>query len=393
MALLTAEHASFKDEPYQFAKAFVVDIGFQAEAEKVFVGHQGDWVWRVKVRSPGALSLSLVWGDWWLPEGGEVWIYNEEATVGAFSGHISNKPSRKFATAPLPGDTLTIEYYSPYWLKALPHLRISRIVHGYKPFMAPSTLGGPSGSCEIDVACEAGDWLDQTRAVGVLITQDNQKYCSGALAHHCAGFHDVSNHLVMFNYQVMQCGGSDQELAISYDTVHGLVEIASFSTSDFHLYEIVEPIPDSYNVYMAGWSALQTPTAPIVGIHHPMGDVKKISFYDGNLSQSCWNECPRNMHWRVERWSKGTTEPGSSGSPLFDSTHRIIGQLHGGSASCYNNEGYDMYGALWASFDKGGLAKALDPENTEIRGMDGVDMSVAKKSKGRRPAVKMQERI
>ncbi|RUS14755.1 hypothetical protein BC938DRAFT_477238, partial [Jimgerdemannia flammicorona] len=41
----------------------------------------GDWVWRVKIQSPGALSLSLVWGEWWIPEGAEVWVYNEKASV------------------------------------------------------------------------------------------------------------------------------------------------------------------------------------------------------------------------------------------------------------------------------------------------------------------------
>ena len=35
-------------------------------------------------------------------------------------------------------------------------------------------------------------------------------------------------------------------------------------------------------------------------------------------------------HVRVEDWDLGTTEGGSSGSPLFDQNHRVIGQLHGG---------------------------------------------------------------
>ena len=35
-------------------------------------------------------------------------------------------------------------------------------------------------------------------------------------------------------------------------------------------------------------------------------------------------------HVRLEDWDLGTTEGGSSGSPLFNQDHRVIGQLHGG---------------------------------------------------------------
>ncbi|RUS14756.1 hypothetical protein BC938DRAFT_477239, partial [Jimgerdemannia flammicorona] len=74
LALLAIEEPlTSKDAAYQFAKAFSVDIGIQEQAQKVLVGPRGDWVWRVKIQSPGALSLSLVWGEWWIPEGAEVW--------------------------------------------------------------------------------------------------------------------------------------------------------------------------------------------------------------------------------------------------------------------------------------------------------------------------------
>jgi hypothetical protein len=57
-------------------------------------------------------------------------------------------------------------------------------------------------------------------------------------------------------------------------------------------------------------------------------------------------------HWRIVDWNVGTTEPGSSGSGLWDENHRIIGQLHGGGAACGNDES-DWYGAFHVSFDAG----------------------------------------
>lgn len=36
------------------------------------------------------------------------------------------------------------------------------------------------------------------------------------------------------------------------------------------------------------------------------------------------------VYWRVV-WSQGTVEPGSSGGPLFNNEHLLIGQVHGGN--------------------------------------------------------------
>lgn len=103
-----------------------------------------------------------------------------------------------------------------------------------------------------------------------------------------------------------------------------------------------------------------------MGIHHPSGDFKKLSIYNGHLLPACWAECPSNDHWKVEHWTRGTTEPGSSGSPLFDASHRIVGQLHGGSAACWNKKGYDVYGSFQASWENG-LSSFLDPKNKTMK--------------------------
>lgn len=159
----------------------------------------------------------------------------------------------------------------------------------------------------------------------------------------------------------------------------------TYRSSDFALLEVLEPIPDDYQVYLSGWSAEESPKAPYVTIHHPSGDLKKISHFDGDVTPACWGECPDNMHWEVERWTTGTTEPGSSGSPLFESTGRIIGQLHGGVASCWY-QGYDRYGAFKNSWNSAPLENQqlkawLDPDNTGKKHIDGKELTELKKAK------------
>lgn len=220
----------------------------------------------------------------------------------------------------------------------------------------------------------------------------------------------------MFNHEKMQCGSASEEVN-EHDTAQGLLKLGSYALSDYTLYEIMEPIPDGYNLYLSGWSALpkapssqvvedpsdddedddeftqqqrpkrsSTTQIPIVGIHHPSGDSKKISiFTNGTLPKACWAECAPDeyFHWQIPRWTEGTTEPGSSGSPLFDADKRIVGQLHGGSASCWNPNGYDVYGGLYASFQtppkiKNRLATYLDPEGTGAKILDGYSLEAAR---------------
>ena len=133
-------------------------------------------------------------------------------------------------------------------------------------------------------------------------------------------------------------------------------------------------------MFLAGWSAAKAvPSGTAACIHHPSGDVKKISTTSNPITADCWTECPRRWHWRVNRWSRGITEPGSSGSPLFSSDKYIIGQLHGGGSSCENPLGYDVYGAIHASYNAGMAASQRlidwlnpkkDPRITAVKGIN-----------------------
>ena len=83
-------------------------------------------------------------------------------------------------------------------------------------------------------------------------------------------------------------------------------------------------------------------------------------------------------HVRITDWDLGTTEPGSSGSPLFDQNHRIIGQLHGGYAACGNDDS-DWYGRFFTSWTGGGsptnrLSDWLDPISTGQPALDGRNL-------------------
>ena len=158
----------------------------------------------------------------------------------------------------------------------------------------------------------------------------------------------------VFNYQSPSCNGPDGNLSQS---VVGGVLRANNSASDFALFELSSSPPANYSVYYAGWSNQNQAASSTVGIHHPSGDVKKISFNQDPVYSGTWNDddtpVANGDHWVVDDWEDGTTEPGSSGSPLFNQNKLIIGQLHGGAAACSNVD-YDTYGKLYSSWEGGG---------------------------------------
>ena len=75
------------------------------------------------------------------------------------------------------------------------------------------------------------------------------------------------------------------------------------------------------------------------------------------------------------------TEPGSSGSPLFDSKGQIIGHLHGGQSSCDFPNGYDLYGALSSDWTappnvNAKLSTWLNPAKLPVNSLSGYPLSV-----------------
>ena len=155
----------------------------------------------------------------------------------------------------------------------------------------------------------------------------------------------------------------------SFNSVSGALLRALSPSSDFCLVELSEPIPASFRPYFAGWDRRGTPVVRSAGIHHPEGDIKKICF-DHDPADKVLNTGIET--WHIASWDLGVTEPGSSGSPLFDQNQRVVGQLFGGEAAC-GNVVNDYYGRLEMSWDLG-MSLWLDPLGGGEGYMDGMEL-------------------
>jgi len=369
-----------KLKPYRFANPIEVNLDMTNSGLWTIL-EDGSKIWRLIIQSPDAYSLNLIYDIYNIPTGAEFFLYSEDKSmiIGAFTDY-NHKPHGGFSTAPVKGETIILEYNEPANVEFTGQISISTISHAYRDVFFNDRGYGDSGSCNNNVICNEGDnWRDEIRSVAMILTSGGSRICTGSLvnnarqdltpyfltANHCLGGND--SWIFMFNYDSPTCTNQNGPTNM---TVSGSSLLSSGSTSDFAILELNETPPESYNIHYAGWSAEDIAPQQPVAIHHPSGDIKKISFdYDNGISNG-WSGND-GSHWQVADWEDGTTEPGSSGSPLFDSNHRIVGQLHGGEASCSYNVN-DYYGKVSTSWGYG-LQGVLDPDNTGITTLDGMD--------------------
>jgi hypothetical protein len=374
--------------PFRFGFPHPVNLGLDNSGTWDVLS-DGSRVWRLEITCPGAYSVNLMYSEYKLPVGATLFIYSQDRSyvLGAFT-YKNNKDNGEFATGPVPGETCILEYSEPPDAAFPGKVRVSSVVHAYRNLFGKNTAGfGSSGSCNVNVNCPEGDpWKNEVRAVAMVLTSGGSRICSGSLvndvdndltpyfltANHCLG--GESNWIFMFNYESPNCSNINGPTT---QTVQGSTLLAHYSTSDFALLRLTEDPPSSYNVHFAGWSRVDVASPTTTCIHHPSGDIKKISFNLDPVTSTNYLTSSGTSHWRVDDWEIGTTEPGSSGSPLFDNNHRVVGQLHGGYASCSSITS-DWFGKFAMSWEGGGSSSSrlrdwLDPDNTGVLYIDGSD--------------------
>lgn len=377
------------DVPFRVGYPMKADLA-PGRFGEVATGEDGRRRWTVRVHSKGALWIALGFGTFRVQPGVELIVRDAQAdtVLGPFN-HQDVRSHGQLWMPPVEGDTVEVELSWPADMKSDPNLHLGTVSHGYRPWGGIGEPDAPepdAGACNIDVNCPLGDdWQDEKRGV-VNLLSGGSGYCTGSLiattardcqnyvltAAHCvSGSSRAASTVFQFNFERPECGSG---VAPTDQTLSGSTLVSTYGPSDMTLLEMDSSPPEEFEAYYNGWSRSTTPATESWAIHHPNNDEKKISFNEDPLIDG-QNWGPD--HWRVTEWEEGTTEPGSSGSPLFDQNSRIVGQLHGGTASCTSIT-YDEYGKVDVSWDGGGtpssrLSDWLDPGDTGAIVEDGLD--------------------
>ncbi len=265
---------------------------------------------------------------------------------------------------------------------------VPRVSHIFENLAIPTedefpTKINESASCHLDATCH-DTYVNQRNAVARMVfTSGGGTYvCTGTLlndsqssgtpyfltANHCISTQaEASSLQTDWFYRSPTCNSRTLSSATT-KRVGGAALLYATGSTDTTLLRLNDAPPAG--AYFAGWDAnTQTAGTSVVGLHHPKGDLLKVSFGSLNSQASCSStggtgfQCSGTTgnYYRVN-WSQGTTEGGSSGSALFKGGTHVVGTLYGGSATCTSTTSPDFYGRFDLAYDaalKNWLAPAV----------------------------------
>jgi lysyl endopeptidase len=436
--------AAGKHRPMRFAIGHDVSVAPGREGAWRDLG-DGTSEWRLSVLTPDAVHLNFGFTRFRLPPSGELRIESADGkfVLGPWA-HADNPVTGQLWTQVVPGKEANVVLRVATVETSRVDVLLSRVGHGYTGF-GSEAKHCKSGACNMDVAClGSGDpWNENRRAVAA-ITLGGVDNCTGSLVNNTAGDRrllfatathcgitsgNVASVLAYFNYESPTCrtpgsSASGTPLPKPSTTLAGQTWLAgtnnpfggagaAASRSDWTLIQLAtSPTQDSLNLFWTGWDRRPPPTTCAepgtpsgtsglcASIHHPSVDEKRITFVPDpmildNISSAA------GVHWRAN-WDAtppilanipspqpatlppGVTEPGSSGSPLYNASRRLVGVLSGGPSSCGATGASlrDQYGGLFHAWEGVGTSTTrmrdhLDPLGTNPEFIDGIGPGTA----------------
>ena len=248
-----------------------------------------------------------------------------------------------------------------------------------------------SDPCNLDANCYSENAQERNAVARMLFTKDGGSYlCTGTLmndtqnsfkpyfltANHCISTQTVASSLeTRWFYRSPSCNSGTLQSSTVRKTGGAQLLYASGTTDTAFM--LLNDTPPGGALF-AGWSANTVAAGTsVVGLHHPSGDLLKISFGAVNSQANCQPttgsgfQCSGTSgnYYRVS-WSQGTTEGGSSGSALFQGGY-VVGTLYGGSATCTNRSAYDYYGRFDVAYNAA-IKAWLNPASTSAPARSAV---------------------
>jgi len=363
----------------RFALPTPVDIDILKEATLIKTGTTAIYYFTLK--AVDASNISAYFNKFILSKNSLLSIYSKTELTDSVTAKENNETDT-WSTRVYQGSTLHIVLNMPLEELGQSSLNLGFVYWGYRERGFTPHFGAPGASdpCQINVACPTGNgWGNERNSVALI--NANGHWATGTLvmntcatnkpylltANHNLSAGNVQNWVFQFLYYSTDCStdiGYREDIQIN-----GCIVRASNGTSDFALLELNQTPPVNSGIHYAGWSRDSNPFSitSTTFLHHPAGDVLKISVDNGSPVQSPAGSI---QCWRLAL-DLGGDQGGSSGGPYFNQQHRIVGQHYGVPTQHVNEPCHpEKYGGRFdlswtgAGTNSTRLSNWLDPANT-----------------------------
>ena len=326
----------------------------------------------IRIESEGAVQTRLHFSRLDLPENVQMFVYaanNSKEFYGPF-----RKGTAEFWTPPITGSEAVIEIFTPIKAEKKTeeklNVAVDQVIHIFRHARTANKQTSvekeiaqteAASSCNREVPSE---WSEAAKSVALIqFSQSDGEYvCSGVLlndsnnsgtpylltANHCIDNSEAARGAKF--YWNFDTTGTPSH----YNSNFGAQLLKTSDINDFTLMKLYTTVPSG--VRFSGWTTEKPAIAtPVVSVHHPDGDYKRISFGQTE-APNCPTDFPSDFcdYFHQVRWNSGITEPGSSGGGLWvgaAADPKLVGQLFGGESSCLTPTAADYYGRFDVAFE------------------------------------------
>jgi hypothetical protein len=319
------------------------------------------------ITAENALNMSVSFSKFFLPKNAVLKIYSKNEITDGITDAV-NGVRKTWNTRVYQGNRINISLKVPIGEKGKALLEIGKVCFGFRkiegnipgsvsqdnPF-APQPPPGQSADCNVNVYCALGsNWQAESRSVAMIYSPDGFLFSGSLVMNTCSTnkpylltawhtFDPQQNQgaypnpwgcKYVFKYWRLNCSNTIEQYNETYEidgsTGIGASMVAHDVASDFAL--ILLPVAPSVTsgVTYSGWNRGAGAPSQITALHHPLGDVMKISQSNSNIFSTSWDVQYPNSHWQAKFDNdKGIIQRGSSGGPIYDQDRKLIGQIHG----------------------------------------------------------------
>jgi len=332
-------------------------------------------LWKINLESDNAEGYQVIFDKFHLVEGTKLFVYNEDKSMilGSFTSE-NNRECNTFITQHITGNKITIEYSEPKDVDGS-EISIGKIVYIFNsPYKGPFTEQG-SAPCQVNTECLNDGYEIEIKSTVLILEKVNSYWghCSATLindgnnfknneypylltANHCYEIReDIENldgstynvlkrysnpkdWVFVFRHESLTCGGNGSDIIASAAKTKSALGASILSRSpglegnDYLLLKLNDKVNNiaKYDIAFAGWSTYLydvSSSKKFLGVHHPKGDIKKASASTLKPVSESWTNQFSETHWRIIFNEGFNTQPGSSGSGLFNDRHILVGVL------------------------------------------------------------------